>query len=295
MIPSRLFKIERNKYEQISDQSINDGHIQLAIFITLVSALCIIIPPLKLHLSTDSGHFLRMLGATIVTSFLIHEDFSHLFSNMIFYFLYAPPVEERIGRENFILLFFACGFGSRIINYNLTLHLNPYSSLGSSGAIFGIMTYASILFFERKIVLFNTFKIPFWLLTAFYVTGEFFNAKHLYLHGPNGEGNQTGHISHVAGALVGFGYYLIFGDKKVIKKLPTEEWSSSDYIDMGLAIFSPFVVALVKNMPSHSKLIITGAYFWNYKLAVLAAVYFTYECISSEKEERKKYLKQGEI
>lgn len=75
---------------------------------------------------------------TFITPIFLHGGFQHLFFNMLALFFFGLSLESRIGRKQFLLVFFVAGiFGS--LGYMITA-ANPYTpALGASGAIYGVM------------------------------------------------------------------------------------------------------------------------------------------------------------
>jgi membrane associated rhomboid family serine protease len=280
--------IERKKGEKTPHRSIDDGFILLAAIIFFFSVLCFIFPVLKYLLAVDSSDLLRWNGISLITSSLIHADWSHFTNNMIFFLLYSPIVEERIGKKHFILLFFVCSVLGAIINYKFTKHLGQHMSLGASGAIFGIMTYASLIFHSRKIVILKTFKLPFWTLVAYFILQEFIAARIMYRNEFINQGIHIGHIDHISGAAVGFLYYLVFSDKTYKINLPNLGLNGSDYVDIFIAATSPIIIPLYKDIPYFAKFSIVAASIWKPKLAILIAIFFLFESIYSEKSARNK-------
>jgi membrane associated rhomboid family serine protease len=287
--------IERNKGEKTPHRSLDDGFIQLALIIFIFSVLCFIFPVFKYLLAVHSSDILKWNSISLITSSLIHKDWSHLTNNMIFFLLYAPPVEERVGKKNFILLFFVCSVIGGIINYKFTKHLAPHITLGTSGVIFGIMTYASLIFYSRKIVILKTFKVPFWTLAAYFILQEFIAARIMYRNEFSDQGIHTAHIGHISGAAVGFLYYLVFGDKQYKINLPHLGWNGSDYLDIFMAATCPIVLIIYKDIPYFAKFSIAAASIWNPKFAILIALYFTFEIIHSNKSGRNKKKEQIQV
>jgi membrane associated rhomboid family serine protease len=81
---------------------------------------------------------------TLVTSMFLHENFMHVFGNMIFLFVFGDDIEEAIGHLRFFVFYFACGIAA-----SLTFILsNPNAQIelfGASGAVAGVIA-AYLLF-----------------------------------------------------------------------------------------------------------------------------------------------------
>lgn len=69
-----------------------------------------------------------------LTSMFLHGDIAHLLYNMIALFFFGLLLENLIGGRKFLLVYFASGIFANLISINFYS-----SSLGASGAIFGII------------------------------------------------------------------------------------------------------------------------------------------------------------
>lgn len=281
MLYDNIFRIEKKKTDKPLVQSIDNSHVQIALAIIVLSALCFKIPVLQYFLSKESGRGAQLLEFSLLSSVFIHGNIPHLLSNMFFYMLYSPSIEEKIGKTNFFQLFIICGIFSGVISHHFTKHLPLAINLGASGAIFGLMAYASIIFKDRRVVLFNSIKVPIWTVGAFYIASEIFAAKAMYRGGQTG----IGHIAHVSGAFVGWLYYLIFEDKRStdLKKPVDEKWGMSDYFDILMAGIQPVIPTLYMEFAYHLKLMIIISSFWNPKVSAMLALFVTYDCIRNRK------------
>lgn len=74
------------------------------------------------------------------TSIFMHGGVEHLVSNMIFLAALGEMLERSIGHVRFILLYLISGFGGSVFSIaNVVLSGNYYTSVGASGAIFGLI------------------------------------------------------------------------------------------------------------------------------------------------------------
>ena len=76
----------------------------------------------------------------LVSAVFLHADFSHLFSNMILLFYLGAVVERNIGHILFAMLYLISGIAGNAATllYEVT-HFQSWTSLGASGAVFGVM------------------------------------------------------------------------------------------------------------------------------------------------------------
>ena len=75
----------------------------------------------------------------ILTSMFLHADTSHLFSNMLWLVLLGDIVERMSGRWKYLILYFGAGICGDLLSMYLEYsHQSFASSVGASGAVFGI-------------------------------------------------------------------------------------------------------------------------------------------------------------
>lgn len=174
-------------------------------------AICIIVfiiqniyASLTDQFSLESSSFLSRPW-TIITYIFLHGSFEHLFYNMIALGLFGSILENIIGGKKFLLIFFIsgiiAGIGS-LIFYS--------SSIGASGAIYGILGVLAVL--RPKMAVYVEFiPLPMALAVIFWAAGDL-----LGLFYPS---DLIGHGAHLFGLIFGliYGMYLRkeFGERKV--------------------------------------------------------------------------------
>jgi membrane associated rhomboid family serine protease len=88
---------------------------------------------------------------TLVSSMFIHANFMHILGNMLFLWVFADNVEDRIGHVKFLLFYLVCGIAGALA-HGLTAPNSPVPMVGASGAISGVLG-AYILFYPRAKVM----------------------------------------------------------------------------------------------------------------------------------------------
>ncbi len=141
----------------------------------------------------------------LVTSMFLHGSPMHLLGNMLALFLFGLILEQNIGSRKFLYVYFAVGIIAGIVSSNFYA-----SSLGASGAIFGVLgTLAAMK--PRMMVWVYGVPMPmavaagFWLLLD--IAGVFFPSN-------------VANIAHIAGLLFGIaiGLYLHEPEPKLKKE-----------------------------------------------------------------------------
>ncbi|MBI0583839.1 MAG: rhomboid family intramembrane serine protease [Methanomassiliicoccus sp.] len=107
---------------------------------------------------------------TLFTSMFIHYNFAHVIGNMLFLFFLGTPLESRIGKRRFALVYFSAGIVGSLFAaayyFALGLNLDVYM-LGASGAISGAVGTLLALYPRDEIPMFvgPIFlpRVPVWL------------------------------------------------------------------------------------------------------------------------------------
>jgi rhomboid family protein len=163
-----------------------------------------------LHLTEQLG-FIPLVGLqrpwTAVTYMFLHDGILHIAFNMLALFVFAPPVEERLGGRTFVLYYLLCGVGGAAFSYLLTFVMRApgVPVVGASGAILGVALAFAWFWPDQPIFVFP-FPEPIpakWLVTFF--VGVDLALALL----PVNDG--VAHLAHLGGIATGF-VWLKAGD-----------------------------------------------------------------------------------
>lgn len=167
----------------------------------------------------------------LFTYMFMHGNFSHLFFNMFALWMFGNTLENIWGSKRFLLYYILCGLGAGLvqegvqyIEYVVTLsqyqnvnmgggqiipmaeYLNYMTTVGASGAIYGLLLAFGMMFPNSMIYLY--FFVPIkakWFVIGYAViellTGVFSNGDHV------------AHFAHLGGMLVGLIILLIWKKK----------------------------------------------------------------------------------
>lgn len=137
----------------------------------------------------------------LVTYLFLHGGFMHLAFNMLTLWMFGMDLERDWGTRAFLRFYFLCGVGAGlcVIAANL-LWGDPYTrTLGSSGAIYGLLLAYGLLYPDRTVLFFFLFPIQakyFVLIVgAIAFLGSFQAA-----------GTGISHVAHLGGMLFGYAY-----------------------------------------------------------------------------------------
>ena len=155
---------------------------------------------------------------TLVTSLFLHGGIGHIFSNMLFFYIFGDNLEDAFGHFGFLIFYLVCGVLASLshvfINWGSTVPL-----LGASGAIAGLMGGYLVLFPRNKIdVLFifgfiiRIFTIPAVTVLLYWIVFQFLIG--LGSLGISGAGGVA-YFAHVGGFVSGVVLTLIL--KPILK------------------------------------------------------------------------------
>ena len=160
----------------------------------------------------------------LLTYMFMHGGLQHIFFNMFALWMFGCVAENVWGPKKFLFYYISCGIGAGLIqelvqyisyfviddlgsyeyvNLNgvsvtVDYYLNQLTTVGASGAIYGILLAFGMLFPEERIFIFPL-PVPIkakWFILA-YVAIELFSAL-----GTSGDG--VAHFAHLGGMLFGF-------------------------------------------------------------------------------------------
>ena len=166
----------------------------------------------------------------LLTYMFMHGNFSHLFFNMFALWMFGNTLENIWGPKRFLLYYVLCGLGAgllqegvqyieyitRLSHYQsvnmggtivpMAQYLNWMTTVGASGAIYGLLLAFGMMFPNSMIYLY--FFVP--IKAKWFVIGY---AVIELLSGVFSSGDQVAHFAHLGGMLVGLIIILIWKRK----------------------------------------------------------------------------------
>lgn len=166
----------------------------------------------------------------LFTYMFMHGNFSHLFFNMFALWMFGSTLENIWGPKRFLLFYILCGIGAGLIqegvqyivyarqlaqyqNVNMggtiipmAQYLNYLTTVGASGAIYGLLLAFGMMFPNSMIYLY--FLMP--IKAKWFVIGY---AVIELLNGLGAPGDHVAHFAHLGGMLVGLIIILIWKKK----------------------------------------------------------------------------------
>jgi len=143
-----------------------------------------------------------------VTAVFLHGGIAHLALNLFALMLFGSVLEKFVGGKRFLIVFFVTGILANIVSVNFY-----DSSLGASGAIFGVI---GALIFVRPMMTVWAFGLPMPLFVAglLWIGADLIGAVGFFVGNPL---NNTGNIAHLSGILFGF-IFGYFYRKKFVRR-----------------------------------------------------------------------------
>jgi len=134
----------------------------------------------------------------LVTYLFLHADFFHILFNLFALWMFGSDLERLWGSRQFLFYFFLTGIGAAV--FDVLIQPNALSTtIGNSGAVYGVLLAYGLLFPDRPIFLWLVIPIK----AKWFVLGmgliEFVSS----LSGP---GSGVSHVAHLGGMLFGFLY-----------------------------------------------------------------------------------------
>lgn len=165
----------------------------------------------------------------LVTYMFMHANFTHILFNMFTLWMFGCVLESVWGPKKYLLYYIACGIGAGIVQMlaqfgefyalassqlpgfgigdvmevarNSATVLNMWTTVGASGAIYGVLLGFAMLFPEERMFIFPL-PVPIkakWMVCIF-IAIDLFSAL-------GTSGSNVAHFAHLGGAL--FGYIMI--------------------------------------------------------------------------------------
>jgi len=149
---------------------------------------------------------------TLLTSMFMHANLMHIVGNMLFLWIFADNIEDRIGHIMFIIFYITCGLAGALLHSVFT-PTSTIPMIGASGAISGVLGAYIILYPKARIS--ALIPLGFFLrivqLPSLVFLGIWFLMQFLFgISSIRGTGGGVAYLAHIGGFLVGLLWALPF-------------------------------------------------------------------------------------
>ena len=198
----------KEEIKKVDLQKIPFVNIAIVVINILVFILCAFMPDVlynkgafSILLIQETKEYYRFL-----TAVFLHADIDHLLSNMVVLYFLGNGLERKIGHIKYMILYFLSAMGGNILSAIYEAYYgNMFTSVGASGAIFGVIAAVFLLVMVQG----GRWENITWsrmLLMIVYSLYSGFISDNV---------NNAGHIGgFVAGLLIMIMFYFISGLQK---------------------------------------------------------------------------------
>lgn len=136
----------------------------------------------------------------LVTYMFLHQGIAHILFNMLALWMFGVEFERLWGTRQFLKFYFFCGVGAGlcVIAGNYLFGSPNVATIGSSGAIYGILLASAVLWPERQILFYFLIPIKMKYFVAIIGAIAFLNSFN--------PSNPVSEIAHLGGMLFGYVY-----------------------------------------------------------------------------------------
>ncbi len=138
----------------------------------------------------------------LVTYLFLHGGWFHIIFNMFALWMFGADLESAWGGKKFLFYYFLTGIGAGILDVTLNALFRPAmasSTIGCSGAVYGLLLAYGMLFPERLIYLYMIIPIKAKWFVVIMGAIEFVSSF-------GGPGTGISHFAHLGGMLFGYIY-----------------------------------------------------------------------------------------
>lgn len=185
----------------------------------------------QISLGTALESFIRQFGAVpyllfhptgvssytrLLTSMFMHGGFMHILGNMLFLWIFADNIEDRLGHIRFIVFYLLCGIAGALL-HAVTAPNSTVPMIGASGAISGVLGAYIYLYPKARVLALIPFG--FFLRVTYLPSVLFLGLWFLFqfLYGISSLGVRGGgvaYFAHIGGFVVGLLFALPFKKRK---------------------------------------------------------------------------------
>jgi len=149
----------------------------------------------------------------LVTYLFLHGGVWHLVFNMLTLWMFGSPLERDWGTRRFLKYYFICGVGAGLCDVLLNAVIGNWhtSTIGASGAIYGLLLAFGVCYPEQTVLMNFLFPIKAKYMVMIYAAIELWMSF--------GVNSGVSNIAHLGGMAVGYVYL-----KSSLPKMRLPDW-----------------------------------------------------------------------
>ncbi len=168
--------------------------------------------PLRWMLALDADWWSSFAIWQLITYQFVHQGLGHLLANMLGLYFLGPETERTLGTNRFFALYLLSGVLGGL-GWSL-LTSGPYTCIGASGSVFGILGAYAALYPRRELVL---IFLPFTPIKA-WVFVLILGAYEL-MHTLGGQGGAIANAAHLGGGIAGYIYAALISRPGLLRRI----------------------------------------------------------------------------
>jgi membrane associated rhomboid family serine protease len=127
---------------------------------------------------------------TVITYMFLHaQGLMHIGFNMIALVFFGPRVEDRLGSDRFVILYFLSGFTGALMS---TIFSPASAIIGASAGVFGVMLAFAHFWPDAPLLIWGIFPVPARMMVIFTTILTIWS-------GFTGAGGSVAHFAHLGG------------------------------------------------------------------------------------------------
>ena len=169
--------------------------------------------PLSLYQNVTYPSFPGFL--TLITSLFLHGGWMHFLGNMLYLWIFADNVEDKLGTRKFIYFYLISGIFASLTQafFNISSEVPMIGASGSIAGVLGAYLYyfpkAKVLVLIPFFIIF-TIKVQAYVLLIFWFLYQFLNLSNV--------DSSVAWLAHIGGFVFGYFFAIVNKNKKERKK-----------------------------------------------------------------------------
>jgi len=152
---------------------------------------------------------------TLITSLFLHGGWMHFLGNMLYLWIFADNVEDKLGTRKFIYFYLISGIFASLTQafFNISSEVPMIGASGSIAGVLGAYLYyfpkAKVLVLIPFFIIF-TIKVQAYVLLIFWFLYQFLNLSNV--------DSSVAWLAHIGGFVFGYFFAIVNKNKKERKK-----------------------------------------------------------------------------